>query len=348
MGFELGDKCLAFHGPLLYEAKILKIWDLNEKKIVKLNLEVPDAEDDEAPEGELAEQECYFIHYQGWKASWDEWIGLVRIREYNDENVALKKQLVQEARDAKKEQLKQKKRKQVLSFAVGQDSASSKKQKASGTQESGRSSSKSPMGPDSNAFGFSGHGKGHVHRHGSDSNNLPKVIMHIPTKLKSVLVNDWEFVTKDKKICALPAAVTVDYILKEYERDISTMLESPATQSQLTEYCEGLKVYFEESLPVFLLYRLERLQFDEMKSKDELCKKYGSIHLLRLLSILSELMSNTTMDIQSYQLIVKQTEAFFEWLLSHDSKLHLFPNPETIDNFYVNTSSQYEGVALGM
>lgn len=102
--FALGGRCLAFHGPLMYEAKILKIWDPSSKMYTSIPNDKPGGssqatkeikpqklgEDESIPE-EIINGKCFFIHYQGWKSSWDEWVGYDRIRAYNEENIAMKK-----------------------------------------------------------------------------------------------------------------------------------------------------------------------------------------------------------------------------------------------------------------
>ncbi|CCE62740.1 hypothetical protein TPHA_0D00990 [Tetrapisispora phaffii CBS 4417] len=343
MSFELGGKCLAFHGPLLYEAKILKIWNSKEDSITRLNNDVVDESD--RPESPVEGDFLYFVHYQGWKASWDEWIGEDRIKEYNEENVELKKKLIADAKNAKKElqksQQQQKKKSQ----------ASLSTQYASTGSESRKKAVESALYSNSlyTTSSSSSSATSSISNFGNMNHHPPKLVMHIPSKLRSVLVNDWEYVTRNKQILKLPSDRNIKQILDLYETEASKVLESPASQSQLREFCDGFKLYFENSLPVCLLYRIERLQFEELKDKTNLIEKYGSIHLLRLLSIIPELISNSlTMDKQSSQLIIKQSELLLQWLLFNDEKLNLFPHPYSVNNFYVNTSSQYEGVALGM
>ena len=60
--FAENEKLLCFHGPLLYEAKCVKI-----KK----------------EGGNL----MYFVHYQGWNKNWDEWVNETRILKINPENI---------------------------------------------------------------------------------------------------------------------------------------------------------------------------------------------------------------------------------------------------------------------
>ncbi|AQZ18649.1 EAF3 (YPR023C) [Zygosaccharomyces parabailii] len=350
--FEVGGRCLAYHGPMLYEAKILRVWNpstecvslLQDGKEISVSMNKKDEFSEEekglmtVPEA-LAGQECYFVHYQGWKSTWDEWIGLNRIHEYNEENLALKQKLLEEAKELKKQQQESKRRKE-------------------GAPRRGRppESGKAPSGRSSSHSGDSGKSGSHAVSGATTAGttplpqgSAPKITLHIPVKLKSLLVDDWEYVTKDKKVCKLPSPTfTVEQTLQEYEIGTSSQLESPALQSQLSEYCLGLRLYFERSLPLLLLYRLERLQYEELLQKEKysnlsVLQIYGPIHLLRLISALPDLMASTTMDAQSCQLIVRQTEHLLEWLVTKMRTLFGDGN-----EMYVNTSSQYEGVALGL
>lgn len=363
--FEIGGKCLAYHGPMLYGAKILRVWEPASGKVLMMEDGQVVTVEDEGEEGvekvpqELVDKECYFVHYQGWKSTWDEWIGLDRIHEYNEENLALKKSLVEQARSAKRLQQEQQKKKKAggpgpgrrSKYDVAKGAVSGKK---AGTATNGvGATTAGPVGGSEDKAARTWSQSGAAGAAGSSASQFtaPRIVLHIPVKLKSLLVDDWEYVTKDKRICQLPSpTATVDQALGSYELAMSKKLESPALQSQLAEYCSGLRLYFERTLPILLLYRLERLQLDEVLKKQKFkdvpfCKIYGPIHLLRLLSVLPELMTTTTTDSQSCQLIVKQTESLLEWLVTHIDDLFDLQNSR---NYYVNTSSQYEGVALGM
>ncbi|KAI9319279.1 MRG-domain-containing protein [Dichotomocladium elegans] len=66
---EKDERILCFHGPLLYEAKIVKV-DLSE---------------DQKP--------IYLVHYKGWKQTWDEWVPEERVLKWNDTNLQKQQQL---------------------------------------------------------------------------------------------------------------------------------------------------------------------------------------------------------------------------------------------------------------
>jgi mortality factor 4-like protein 1 len=72
-GFAVGDMVLAFHGQLLYEAKILAVGD-----------GVPAL--------------SYRVHYQGWKMSWDEDVPRANVVEHNDENLFIAHKLLRSAK----------------------------------------------------------------------------------------------------------------------------------------------------------------------------------------------------------------------------------------------------------
>lgn len=96
-------KCLAFHGPMLYEAKTIKIWGPEEKTVrTKASENSPQGylskgsvPSDLPPE--LEKKIAYYIHYKGWKSTWDEWVSEDRVLAWNEENLRTQKELKQMA-----------------------------------------------------------------------------------------------------------------------------------------------------------------------------------------------------------------------------------------------------------
>ncbi|SCV04112.1 LAME_0H15852g1_1 [Lachancea meyersii CBS 8951] len=309
MPLAVEDKCLAFHGPLLYAAKILKVHDPENAEEQTVNDDNDknneEGDEDEVP-ANLKDQECFYIHYRGWKSSWDEWVGLDRIREYTDENLEYKRQLVEQAKDARqaKKKAPSKPRKPVEPRKRKNVPGSAPDETGNPTQPSG-----------------------------------PRIVIHISQQLKAVLVDDWERITKDKKLVSLPCKPTAAQLLDEYYETASANEVSPVVQSQLQEYCSGLRLYFDHSIAVILLYRFERLQYAD-HVEEPASTVYGGIHLLRLLTSLPELISLTSMDEFGCDVVVQETEKLLKWL---GERPEIFQ-----ESAYVNTSSQYEGMALGM
>lgn len=120
----------------------------------------------------------------------------------------------------------------------------------------------------------------------------------MPDRLKSLLVDDWENITKNLQLVQLPSTQPAGVILDKYqEHAISTGNKNSTERDILEEVIAGLKEYFNKSLGRLLLYRFEREQFYEIntrieKATDELAGKtlsdiYGGEHLLRLFGKLS-------------------------------------------------------------
>lgn len=66
--FAEGEKVLAYHGPLIYEAKIQR--------------------------AEVQNMEWkFFVHYLGWSKNWDEWVGTDRLMKYTEANIEKQKKL---------------------------------------------------------------------------------------------------------------------------------------------------------------------------------------------------------------------------------------------------------------
>ncbi|KAI7864107.1 MRG-domain-containing protein, partial [Spinellus fusiger] len=71
--FEENERVLCFHGPLLYEAKVLdRQW-------------MDETTEHSGPH--------YFIHYKGWKQTWDEWVPETRVLRWNEPNLRMQRQL---------------------------------------------------------------------------------------------------------------------------------------------------------------------------------------------------------------------------------------------------------------
>nr|CAH8868640.1 unnamed protein product [Trichobilharzia regenti] len=74
--YEIGEKLLCFHGPLMYEAKCLDV-KVNEDGVM------------------------YFVHYRGWNKNWDEWVTDKRMFKYNEEGLRKQKELERQIKSGK-------------------------------------------------------------------------------------------------------------------------------------------------------------------------------------------------------------------------------------------------------
>lgn len=312
--FQVNGRCLAYHGPLLYEAKIVKFHEANSENVLtkdKKEDKIENAKDEDIPE-ELFGEDGYFIHYKGWKSTWDEWVTQRRLRAYNIENLRLQKEL----------------KKAALS-STSTVSASSGKKYVDTKQSNGSSSRSAKRRSEMDL------------EKEEDYLRRPEINILIPDPLKSLLVDDWEIVTKEHQLLQLPSKPSVNDIIKQYKQFVGR--KGGSTEAEIMdEFLSGLKVYFNRSLGNLLLYRFERQQYlnltkDPEFNDRELSSVYGAEHLMRLMVTLPGLIAQTTMDQQSVGTLKDHVEDFLKFLDKNKKEFFL--------KRYENVSPSYEAEA---
>jgi len=311
--FAVGERALCFHGPLIYEAKII-------------NTEMWIAAD-MSPSGEAGHH--YFVHYKGWKMTWDEWVPESRMLKMNEENMARQRQLF-EAQLAK-DRLER----EALNAKDREGKGTARKAADGGPPSAGLASARGTK-----------RGRDTVAEADEEYLKRPEIKLPIPDDLKVLLVDDWEAITKNNQLVPLPRTPNVQTILQEY-RDYcaSGKFTDRATRSAqlLEEFTAGLNVYFDKCLGNNLLYRFERNQYGEIRKKRgealEPSASYGAEHLLRLFVCLPEFIAHTTMDTDTVATLRDISTDFLKWLSKEQKRL--FTSAEN----YIATSSAYQSVA---
>ncbi|KAL7320444.1 Esa1p-associated factor [Mucor circinelloides] len=264
LSFEKDEKVLCYHGPFIYEAKILK----REKK----------EEEGEEPQ----ESYQYFVHYKGWKQTWDEWITEDRVLKYTEANLQKQKQL--------KELNSKRKPSRPASTSALHDSTESRSRK----RNRDSSIDKARL---------------------EEETKKPDFKLAIPDSLKGLLVDDWEHVTKNRQIHELPRDVTVDKILSDFKESRSDKGEV------LDEYIQGIQLYFNKSLHTQLLYRTEHDQYDQLFGEQpgkQPSSIYGAEHLLRLFVEMPRLVVETNMDTDTLLEVREKLEATLRFIQDHE------------------------------
>lgn len=385
MVLATNSRCLAYHGPLLYEAKILMSYDpakrgskVKTEDGLPATVEIgnvvnthkrkrgprqstgpgqtpenddpndknrhftpkegrPDVPADLADEHE--NQICYYVHYKGWKNTWDEWVAEERVLALNEDNVKLQKELKSAA---------------LAAARKGKDiDALAPPEALSDTASPAPSKRKSMASKDSPA-----EGPRPIKRRGglSTLDDLEKeddylkrkeITLAVPDKLKAQLVDDWEFITKDHQLVTLPRAVSVVDILKQYKEHAESKYRSGSADADiLNEVVSGIKLYFDRSLGSILLYRFEREQYLEITQSPEHSSKsmsevYGAEHLLRLFVSLPGLIAMTNMDAQSVAVLKEHLEDFVRFMAARQNNFFL-------KEAYTNASPAYEALSKGL
>eukprot|EP00850_Spirogloea_muscicola_P011103 SM000067S20380 [mRNA] locus=s67:657277:660025:- [translate_table: standard] len=198
---------------------------------------------------------------------WDEWLQPGRILVLNDANLAKQKKLAEQQRAEKKRG-----RKPKDADADGEKEDVKKVPGAKGRRRK-----------------LEGDGK--------REEGEPSVPIPIPLALKRQLVEDWKSITQDGQLPKLPRKPSVRDILKKYLEAVTR--KDGSEDDALKEVVTGLRVYFDKSLPVILLYKEEREQYAEIHaeaSETQPSDVYGAEHLLRLFVKLPELLTYVNLE----------------------------------------------------
>ncbi|CAN3364595.1 chromatin modification-related protein Eaf3p [Diutina catenulata] len=299
MNLHPGNLVFAYHGPLMYEAKILKIHRAGSSKVELLD-DKEDPVKNYPKLKSLRDKDTYLLHYQGWNSKWDEWVGIERILEQNEENKILKAQL--DALTARP--------KRGAAGGPGLAGARAQAKTAKKSKEPAPKRKKATM-----------------------------VVLKYDDYIKHLLVDDWQFITRDHQLVEVPARRPVTEILEDYKKAREEEVELPAL---LGEVLEGLEAYFNKGLHMMLLYKYENQQYFELVTNGTVSDDappatvYGLEHLLRLIVTMPAILADSLLDAVSMSVLVGELEHLLEWLA---------PRLGHYAGRYINTSPQYDALS---
>ncbi|KAJ8905353.1 hypothetical protein NDN08_001860 [Rhodosorus marinus] len=241
------------------------------------------------------------IHYLGWKDKWDEVVKADRLSKFTEESVQLKKSLLRK----------------IISPSRARDrsdpdmSLPAKMRKVNDRKGVGEGI------PSASAL----------------SSEQSSIVLH--STLKRQLVDDWEFVTKDHKLVPLPRDPSVSAVL-------STWLLSNSRRGIADKACkeiaEGLREYFDIALGTMLLYKFERIQYNQVIHGSEVAVKpskvYGAEHLLRLIVKLPTLLVKARVNDEKQTLIFSKMNDLAKFL-HKNGKLVFLPEYSPAGEDYI-------------
>lgn len=244
--FKVDDVVLAFHGSLLYEARVLDV------------------------ESEVTQRAtAYLVHFQGWKKSWDEKVSSDLVFEHNDGNLRIAHRLLAGARM----------RQQALQPVPTEKDDHAKEAEV------------------------------------PEASPVSK-LFQIPPQLQRQLVDDWEFITKEKRLVPLPRPLNVQELLLKW-----IQARRQSTDKVTREVAEGLQAFFDAALHKILLYRFERLQYNKFfntgTSRDDTLLPsavYGAEHLLRLLLKLPFLLDYKEVGKEKMEIIAEKANELAKYM----------------------------------
>jgi len=241
-----------------------------------------------------------FVHYDGWNKKWDTWVAASDALENTPETAVEAERL-----KAKVKQDKENKKRRI-STKDSDDEALVK----DGSSKRGRRKSANGDAADPSI----------EPEEDEDSGKSQKVCLKIPGQLKRELINDWENITKNKRIVALPRpAGTVNTILADFAKAKSK--NNVENTEQCEEMCNGIRVYFDRALPFVLLYHQERAQYKELVDSTQAATQkelvpsdvYGAEHLSRLFVKFPELLAHTQLTTPELGQLQPKLADFLKW-----------------------------------
>ncbi|XP_065205196.1 mortality factor 4-like protein 1 [Planococcus citri] len=324
--FQEGEKVLCFHGPLIYEAKCLKT-RRNDAGICE-----------------------YYIHYAGWKKSWDEWMTDLRILKYNEQNLTRQRELTKAHKDAKKMRGKA-----MLAAAAGSVASTL------GTSSTNATSKSSDIVTDDEDESAPSAVSDKLVTPETSSDSLspskkkksdPEVEMEeefldkveikvkVPDELKPWLVDDWDLICRQRKLLTLPSKVTVDEIIENYikQKTSGKNANSANKESAAVQTANSIREYFNATLGSQLLYKYERVQYAEILEKfpdKPMSSIYGAAHLLRLFVILGSLIVYTCINEKTVQVLQTQLQDFLRYVQRNTASFFNVQN-------YSHASAEYQ------
>ncbi|KAF5907612.1 E3 SUMO-protein ligase PIAS1-like isoform X5, partial [Clarias magur] len=280
------ERVLCFHGPLLYEAKCVKI-SIKDKQVK------------------------YFIHYSGWNKNWDEWVPESRVLKYVDSNLQKQKELQKANQDHYVEGRMRGVAPNKKIAAVQQKNVDVKtkknKQKTPGAGE-GTSTGELPHPPRKKRARVDPT----VESEETFINRV-EVKVKIPEELKPWLVDDWDLITRQKQLFHLPGKKNVDMILEDYANYKKSRGTSDNKEYAVNEVVAGIREYFNVMLGTQLLYKFERPQYAEILANHpdtSMSQIYGAPHLLRLFVRIGAMLAYTPLDEKSLALLLSYLQDF--------------------------------------
>ena len=131
-----------------------------------------------------------------------------------------------------------------------------------------------------------------------------EIVIHLPQSLKTVLVDDFDYIDRQRKLVNIPARYSLDDLIKDY---VSYNKENTGAR-EVEEVCRGLRDYFNCTLGNQLLYKFERVQYaDILKASpgELLSRLYGPVHLLRLLTKLGPMLTSIDIGDQDLEKLLR-------------------------------------------
>jgi mortality factor 4-like protein 1 len=174
--FQVNDTVLAYHGMVVYDAKVLKV-DHGQGVVP-------------GGGGGVTPNTQYYVHYQGWAKKWDEWVRHDLVLHDTPANRAVQQKAKQEMAKVKKEKSALARKKKIST--AGMDTAGARKSPFKKMKVNPETETEEMPPPEDVGGGRGGAG-------------AKSMTVQMPFALKKQLVEDWKQITHEPhKLVPLP------------------------------------------------------------------------------------------------------------------------------------------------
>lgn len=159
----------------------------------------------------------------------------------------------------------------------------------------------------------------------------------IPEIMKNILVYDWDFITRKKKLITLPPKLSVSQIIDNY-LNFKKLNSTQKQKSILDIVGVVFKEYFNAVLGSQLLYKFERIQYREAVANypgTPMAQLYGSIHFLRMFIKMESILAQSHLDEYSLECLITNSRELLKYIINNrltyfSSKDYFYATPDYI------------------
>jgi len=246
----------------------------------------------------------HLLHYNGWDSHWDEWVPESRMLKDNPENRARQKERIKEFQRAYKRK-KPPENKSDATAKVAKAGTSAKP--GSGSDEAAALCAEI------------------------------REQLRLPHGAKLKLIEDWEHISRERKLVPLPRTPPISTILEEF---LAAKARRTSHERLYGEVCDGVRAYFNQALPSILLYKFEKKQHRELKEKSgggsaEPVSIYGAEHLLRLFVKMPELLARCAIPREHVTVLISKLSELLKFLMNNKAK-YFAAEYQCPDELYLN------------
>jgi len=144
--------------------------------------------------------------------------------------------------------------------------------------------------------------------------------LRLPQAMKLKMIEDWERITREKRLVPLPSQTSISTILEDF---LQAKAKRSSHERVYGEVTDGIKTYFNQALGTILLYKFERKQYRDTREENKALAPidlYGAEHLLRLFVKLPDLLAYCKLQREHLTVLVAKLTELLKFVQTNKAK----------------------------